>query len=394
MSNLSDTIASLRSDPTAVPRPVFLELSLFGGCNFACVQCHQLQHIGEAVQLHGLQGPRALDLASAVRALESARELGVELVNLCGRGEPTLFPGIATLVRTVKSLGMKGILTTNGSRWSAPLLDALAESAFDQVDLSLYAGDQAGFERIVRPKGGVRLHDVLAGAHALAARCPRTRLSLVVILQAGMMQGLPALFDFMHALQPADAKFVFAFPYENSRRVAPQALATRRTAFLAELAQAADRLAPRWRGSRWHARLLELQSELIGMPQTDTIASTYAHIPCYAGQWALFIADDGTLRPCSNSNLVLGSVAEGPLDRQWHGPRYEAFRSLARSHIRDTATPIPKSHCDQCGWARMHRDLHKAITSEVPAAPGLMVGEHAGGAGAAAAPGGDAAEPA
>ena len=75
-----------------------------------------------------------------------------------------------------------------------------------------------------------------------------------------------------------------------------------------------------------------------------------------------FISDDGTVRPCSNSNWVMGNLYTTMLRDIWYGAEYQRFRSAAQ-RIVQTRRPIEKSYCTHCGWARIHRSMHESISA-------------------------------
>jgi MoaA/NifB/PqqE/SkfB family radical SAM enzyme len=87
---------------TNQPRPFFVQYSRLNGCNASCVYCNCPQR----------PDPRA-DLASHVRVLTELAQLGAARIKFLG-GEPLLHPDIAPLVATVKKLGMRAAMVTNG----------------------------------------------------------------------------------------------------------------------------------------------------------------------------------------------------------------------------------------------------------------------------------------
>jgi MoaA/NifB/PqqE/SkfB family radical SAM enzyme len=358
MTTIQLIVDRLRASVDAVPAPSFLEVSLIGHCNFRCVQCHQLHHIAEDVA-GGAPGPKVLDVERVIHLLEEARAIGVQKVALCGRGEPTLHPAAPRVVRAVKRSGLSGVLITNASRLSADLLGALDESAFDEISISLYAIDEAGHAAIARPRGGVSHRDVLTNLAAVRRAAPRTRTTVSILLQRQWLDRLDAAQDLIEALDADAVEIHLTRPYQNAVQHAAgphdQEMARQLAGAWSRLLASGRKIAP---------ALAEFVTRYLASPSSDSIETTYSRVPCHAGSWAIFVSDDGTVRPCSNSNWVLGDLAAASLREIWEGAEYQRFRSLARSHIIATRTPLPKSYCAHCGWAWFHERLHAALEAE------------------------------
>lgn len=327
-----------------------------GHCNFQCIQCHQLHHITTDHVTYEGQGPKSLSLERALSLLNEAAEMRIETIEICGRGEPTLFPGLDLLIRRTKELGFRGSLITNGSHLSKSIVVAIAESHFDTLTISLYGANEESFAKIARPRGGITLQTLIENIRHVKAVAPKTKVTVAFLLQEESLSGLEEMFALMRSLEVNSYKFIVSLPYRN-RAIGSHAAAADNYVFAAELKQ-------RCRGFRPNAiprEFSEFVDYLLANPQTDTIKTTYSRIPCYAGQWAMFVCDDGTVRPCSNSNWILGNIYESSLDEVWRGETYETFREAAASHIIKTGTPLFRSYCGHCGWARTQTLIDEAI---------------------------------
>lgn len=362
MAELIEIIEGLRSHPAELLTPAYAEISLIGACNFGCVQCHQHHHIKED-RARGGAGARRLDFARVMELLDELAALGVPTIELCGRGEPTLFPGLDRVIARAKELGLRGTLVTNGSRLNSDLGDAIDRSRWDEVSVSIYGGTEAAFDAVTRARGGVQLSSILTNIAELRRRAPRTRITVSWLLQAEALAGLEGMLGLLETMDVDEHQFLPIVPYVDGTIVQGAAHAEADARFgalleraLADVAERRDLPAPFQKWAQAH----------LADPTTDTILTTYARVPCRAGRWALFVCDDGTVRPCSNSNWVLGYLGSQRLSEIWTAPEYERFRACSEQHVIRTRTSIPHSACTHCGWARMQRSLHDAVVADDP----------------------------
>ncbi len=122
-------------------------------CNFRCTYCMPASTYGDDYVF--LDNAQRLDFNEIERVCRQAARLGVSKLRLTG-GEPLLRPGLADLVRRLRSIdGIDDIaLTTNGV-----LLDryatALAEAGLDRVTVSVDTLDPGLFRQLSGGRGDV-----------------------------------------------------------------------------------------------------------------------------------------------------------------------------------------------------------------------------------------------
>ena len=133
----------------------------FKTCNLNCVYC-QLGPTSPKRKKKTNSFPSVDSVLQEVReALDSVDV--VDHVTVSGSGEPTLYPGIGSLL-----VGMKAVtniplaVITNGTLLSSgEVREALCQA--DVVLPSLDAAENRIFNRIARPHGGLNVEDVIAG---------------------------------------------------------------------------------------------------------------------------------------------------------------------------------------------------------------------------------------
>ena len=286
MGTLRQVIEEIRANPEAVPAPSYAEMSLVGRCNFGCIQCHQMHHIAEGKDLYGGSGPGRLRHDRAMDLLDELAELGVSTVELCGRGEPTLYPELPELIAGIKQRGMSGRLITNGTHITQETIASIAGNRFDEVAVSFYGGDDSAYAAVTKAKSRSPLKSITANIESLRDRAPDVTVTLAFLLQPEMIGSLEGIFELLKWL-PADRRyFIPSFPYRNNllqiggaNDVAAGLLAARLQDAVGHLQQKGVTIPEDFRA---------FTESFVADPRIDTIQTTYSRVPCYAGRWAVF----------------------------------------------------------------------------------------------------------
>jgi radical SAM protein with 4Fe4S-binding SPASM domain len=132
--------------PPAQRRPVVV-WNCTSRCNLDCVHCYAASDRGEP----------EMDTAAATAMLENLAEFGVPVVLFSG-GEPLLRPDLLGLIRRAASLGMRAVLSTNGTLIDSPTAERLRQAGVGYVGISLdglgaihdrFRGQAGAFDRAV-----------------------------------------------------------------------------------------------------------------------------------------------------------------------------------------------------------------------------------------------------
>lgn len=93
----------------------------------------------------------------------------VDILTLCGSGEPTLHAHFGDVLRWIADrTGKPSLLMSNGALFADPAVRRAAALA-DRVKISLHFWDEASFRATVRPHPSLRLADLLEGWRAFRA---------------------------------------------------------------------------------------------------------------------------------------------------------------------------------------------------------------------------------
>jgi radical SAM protein with 4Fe4S-binding SPASM domain len=161
-------------------RPVVV-WNVTGRCNLHCVHCYasatDRPFTGELTTTEGLQ------------LLEQLAAFGVPSVLFSG-GEPLLRPDLFDLAARARFLGLRTVLSTNGTRIDAETARRIAETGFAYAGISL-DGLEGTHDRM-RGQPGAFAASVQAFRHLRAAG---VRSGLRITLNARNVDDLPAVFD-------------------------------------------------------------------------------------------------------------------------------------------------------------------------------------------------------
>jgi MoaA/NifB/PqqE/SkfB family radical SAM enzyme len=106
-----------------------IQVELAGLCNATCSYCTWRQRPA---------GKQLMHTQTALRVLEEARAMGVEMVRYHGLGEPLLHPDLLTVIARGESLGFDHSISTNCSLLEGDVADGLAQFPRLSVILALH----------------------------------------------------------------------------------------------------------------------------------------------------------------------------------------------------------------------------------------------------------------
>lgn len=128
--------------------PLVMDINPTDYCNLKCRSCWQRNRKYSRLDSkhYELSDERLISL------IEEAAGLGVRKVLITGGGEPLMRPVTRKLMGLIKSSGMEGEITTNGTLFTEGLLRELVEIGWDKIVLSI-DGPDAQINDYLRGKG-------------------------------------------------------------------------------------------------------------------------------------------------------------------------------------------------------------------------------------------------
>ncbi len=164
------------------PGPVVI-WNLIRRCNLTCQHCYSISADKDF--------PGELDTAEVYRVMDDLKSFRVPVLILSG-GEPLLRPDLFDIARRAKAMGFYVGLSSNGTLIDEPMADAIAQTGFDYVGVSL-DGIAATHDRFRRKAGAFDAS--LAGIRRCKAR--GVKVGLRFTLTQDNAQDLPGLLALM-----------------------------------------------------------------------------------------------------------------------------------------------------------------------------------------------------
>ncbi len=152
-------IASRILKDTIAPPPITLEMYPTLRCNLDCAFCDTTDRHRPPMN--------ELTLDEWTRIIKEFAEMGGQQLFVLGGGEPFIYPNLVQLMNLAKSLGLWGMLTTNGTLISHKDRTRLIKMGWDEIHISLdgasaethdtLRGKKGTFRKIVKLACGIRV---------------------------------------------------------------------------------------------------------------------------------------------------------------------------------------------------------------------------------------------
>lgn len=337
------------------PRAIALILSR--ACNSSCVMCwyHSPKLIGGARNVESTDGehPEFMDLALCETIIRECHDLRTYRVILGGHGEPTLNPDFDRILGCVTDRGMAPYVITNGL-------------AVDETRAREWAGCRAHFRFSVHAgseESWLRIHPQCSSAQFARlervirrlAESDRARVSTMHVLQKANYRDVQNMVLHAHNLGVRQVEFLPVRTDDGSNEV----LLDRE-----EERELRDEL-------RLGMRLAEdcgirtnigdyLQTNRFIRAGSPVTADFYRTVPCYVGWLYAEFDIDGTMRPCENSDIVLGRAGEVTVREMWHSRPYHEYRRQGRAMAR-RGMPVRGCPCHACCMSKFNANVHNLL---------------------------------
>jgi radical SAM protein with 4Fe4S-binding SPASM domain len=304
-------------------------------------------------------GRVTMDLDTIRRLATDLAELGTDLVELSGKGDPIAHPRLTEIIRIIRGAGVGCSLVTNATLASPDLASTLVETGLARLSVSLNAGGRESYlrsnKRDLWEKAVAFLREVIAERRARQSKQPWVRITHVVTKEN--VDDIDGMVEICCRLGVDEVSF-----YVMGELPETAALQLDR----AEVASIQERTAE-W-GKRLdaagvaHALPVFAQELLLrarnGSSQDNPLQRS---LPCYEGWMFCVIAPDGAVVPCCYcEDQVLGNVYEQSFIDIWYGALYNQFRKASLA-MPQTGRWICQECFTSCNRAVENRRIHNRI---------------------------------
>ena len=110
-------------------------------CNLRCPMCFQTDSTFTTSEFMGRMQPELFQ-----RIISMCEEASIDAITLASRGEPTLHPQIATLIRSLEGKFLEKKFNTNATRLTPDISQALLDSGFNHIVFSVDSHKKEEYE--------------------------------------------------------------------------------------------------------------------------------------------------------------------------------------------------------------------------------------------------------
>lgn len=323
--------------------PFYADIDVTSRCNLRCLGCpyHSSKTRGPS---SGVRVMTDMSFELVERLCEELPKLGTREVIVTGEGEPFLHPRLFDIISSFKHAGCKVQLYTNGTLINEPNAALLLDSGLDVLRVSLWANSAEEYEKCY--SGAQKFREVTDGVRMVTALKVERQTTLPTVILTGPLnrynyKSINERIDLVHQVGCDSVAFT---AYKHWRgEFTSAALSTEEIDTLCkELAQAKKLLESLSLGHNIDELLLRYR---VG-------EAVWLDLPCYAGWFHTRIRFDGTVMPCCQCYLPLGSLNESSFEEIWNGSEYRAFR---RKSLTTTGLASLDQYCD-CNWCHIVKD--------------------------------------
>jgi MoaA/NifB/PqqE/SkfB family radical SAM enzyme len=341
--------------------PRSFSLILSSDCNSRCIMCWfhspllgEMRTPDDLNSRSGNPKPAFMNYELCATIIREMHELGAARVILAGWGEPTLHPQFDRILESIVRLRLAPYIITNGLA-----IDDKRALRWGRLPVhfrfSLHAGDPETWMKI-HPHCSREQFEGVERAIRTLAGSQRATVSTMHAIQKANFRHVTAMVEQAHR---NGIRHVLFLPVRAEGALAGHVLlsAEEEMQLQRELAVALARsreLGIRTNLAEYIATHRHLRN---GAPDT---AELYRRIPCYVG-WIYTEFDiDGTMRPCENSQIVLGKAGCTKIGEMWRSQPYRRFREEGRS-LPSRRKEVTGCFCNACSMSKFNRNLYALL---------------------------------
>ena len=310
------------------PRSIHVDVT--NACNTNCITCWDHSPL--------LERPRsaewkrqAVSAAGLEALLDDVLGLGgLEAVVVSGMGDPFTHRDVYRLIEAVKARGLHLTIITNLIPADPERLLALG---VDQLLIGIHAASEEAYRAFhpsFRGDEWARLHQALARFKAAGRRFKHVQ--VICRVNAHELVDMVRL-AWRYGAERVNFKLAGLKDGTEAARISEPQRAALLTELVPEARQVADGLGV--------VTNLDVFSAQLGAGGAAT--APIAEVGCFMGQAYARVLVDGTVLYCCNTDVVVGSLADGTrFSELWDGPAWNALRARLRE-----GRYFPS--CDQCG---------------------------------------------
>jgi MoaA/NifB/PqqE/SkfB family radical SAM enzyme len=347
--------------------PFKIDVELHRRCNSMCLSCSR-RASPDYERLNEISKSLEMPLEKWLSIVDEAAGLGVNEWHIAGGGEPMFLPEIAIpVMRRIKSYGMLGILTTNGTLWNDEHIETIVKIGWDRIHFSV-DGPNSKVHDFLRNVHGTfeRVMEVIDKFNELKKKYHTNKLmlSMNTVLSRKNYQLLP---EMVKLAEMKGIEFMFVDPLIVYSKIGEK-LKMRKEDIekFPKFLEKAKRLAERFGinnnfgglENNLQAELIEKSSRMNEVVKEDMkrasklevnkFLKVFLTVPCYKPWFHMTIKCDGRMTSCDVPITGGENIRNKSLMEVWNGPYFNKLReSLVSEKIPDFCAQCNPSHTTQ-----------------------------------------------
>lgn len=325
-------LAGIMHGRLAFTGPEQVVVDLTNKCNLHCLSCWLYSPFLKEARPSQEWLREELSRDTVCRLIDDLACLGTKRIRFTGGGEPFIHPQFLEMIEYAARKGLAAALTTNLGMASREDIRRLTDSGLDELCVSLWAADAAGYCAVhpgTAPAYFTRVCDNLRVLQEI--RQVKPRLTFANVIMNTNVEDVPAMYEFALSYGADALYFTLAdvisgqterFLLNDAQR---EELLTKAQAIAARSKKDNIKL------EFFDGFLRRLSHPAQEMNNGEYDRSAIDKIPCYAGWTFARILADGSVAPCCRGvKKIMGNINREAFAKIWHSDTYNEFRSKAK----------------------------------------------------------------
>lgn len=362
--------------------PFKIDLELHRRCNSRCLSCSRRASL-DYEKLNEISKKLEMPLEKWLRIVDEAAELGVREWHIAGGGEPMFLPDITIpVMKRIKSHGMLGIITSNGTLWNEEAIRTSVDIGWDRIHFSIDGPDAKTQDYLRNVPGTFRkVTETIKKINKLKKenRTDKPMINMNTVLSKKNYKLLPEMVMFA---KKYGIKFMFVDPLIVYSEVGKKLKMEREdmekfSIFLKKAKELAEKFSI---NNNFSGLESNLQTELIEKSsrmnevvkedvkrmkslEVDKFLKDFLTVPCYKPWLHMTIKCDGRVTSCDVPTTGGDSVKNNSLKEVWNSDYFNQLREvLISENIPDFCAQCNPSHTSQ--RRKMRLEIIKMLESK------------------------------
>jgi len=344
-------LRGLSTGERAYAGPILVTVGVTRRCNLQCLGC---RYHSPLIHIPPPEDPGILDILPDLfeKLCQELTSMGTGKLVLTGEGEPLLHPDLFDFISTAKGAGFHVTLFTNGTLLDEVKTQALIDSRLDALIVSLWTSSPEEYEQNYPGTNPDHFRRVVEGLNLLSAfkanrKTPLPSVILYHPINRYNYEKIASIAELGHATGCSGLHFVPFITHSG------------------ELAQHA--LSPVEEKRLCHS-LIQMKQRLDSVHMNHNIdeivlryrigEAVWEILPCYTGWFHARIKVEGTVFPCAQYHLSLGSLEKTSFREIWNSPAYRTFRRQTLTR-RGLASVAKNCDCGFCCFVSDNNRIHQ-----------------------------------